>query len=91
MVQVALVLKRRSAYDAAYLNLADDLGAELWTLDGPLARNASAHGYPIRLIESPEPASSEPGAAGPGANKVQTGPPPPEATATTEPDPKPAA
>lgn len=68
MVQVALVLKRRSAYDAAYLNLADDLGAELWTLDGPLARNASAHGYPIRLIESPEPASSEPGQPG----RVQT-------------------
>lgn len=91
VVQAALALKRRSAYDAAYLNLADDLGAELWTLDGPLARNASAHGYPIRLIESPEPASSEPGAAEQSANKVQTGPPPSEATTTTEQDPKPPA
>ena|ERR1700689_1500201 len=74
VVQVALALKRRSAYDAAYLNLAGDLGAELWTLDGPLARNASAHGYPIHLIESPEPDSSERGAAEEGANKVQTSP-----------------
>jgi predicted nucleic acid-binding protein len=50
-VRVALTLERRSAYDAAYLALAQSLDAELWTLDGPLARNANSHGYPIHLIE----------------------------------------
>jgi predicted nucleic acid-binding protein len=54
VVRAALALQRRSAYDAAYLALAEDLDAELWTLDGPLARNASARGYRIRLIE-PQP------------------------------------
>jgi predicted nucleic acid-binding protein len=43
-------LGRQSAHDAAYLVLAQDLGAELWTLDGPLARNASGLGYPARLV-----------------------------------------
>ena len=52
VVQLAVALRRRSAYDAAYLALAIDLDAELWTLDGPLARNAAAHDYPVRLIES---------------------------------------
>jgi predicted nucleic acid-binding protein len=51
VVRSTLVLERRSAYDAAYLALADDLGAELWTLDGPLARNASTRGYRVHLIE----------------------------------------
>lgn len=51
MVRAALVLQRRSAYDAAYLALAEDLEAELWTIDGPLARNASIRGYRIHLIE----------------------------------------
>lgn len=50
-VRAALALKRRSAYDAAYLALAQSLDAELWTLDGPLARNANSHGYPIHIIE----------------------------------------
>jgi predicted nucleic acid-binding protein len=50
-VRVALALERRSAYDAAYLALAQSLDAKLWTLDGPLARNANSHGYPIHLIE----------------------------------------
>lgn len=51
VVRAALVLQRRSAYDAAYLALAEDLDAELWTLDGPLARNASAHGHKVHLIK----------------------------------------
>lgn len=54
VVRAALALQRRSAYDAAYLALAEDLNADLWTLDGPLARNASARGYQIHLIE-PQP------------------------------------
>jgi predicted nucleic acid-binding protein len=29
----------------------NELGAELWTLDGPLARNASTRGYRVQLIE----------------------------------------
>jgi hypothetical protein len=52
VARIALTLERRSAYDAAYLALAQELDAELWTLDGPLARNAKSHGYPVHLIES---------------------------------------
>ncbi len=32
------------AYDAAYVVLAQALGAELWTLDGPFARTRAALG-----------------------------------------------
>ncbi|HEX5707429.1 MAG TPA: type II toxin-antitoxin system VapC family toxin [Pyrinomonadaceae bacterium] len=49
-VEIALALKRQSAYDAAYIALAEELGAQLWTLDGPLYRNASALGFPVQLV-----------------------------------------
>ena len=52
VVALALRLGRKSAYDAAYLALAQSLGADLWTLDGPLARNAGDLGLPVRLIEA---------------------------------------
>jgi predicted nucleic acid-binding protein len=53
VVAIAGLLQRRSAYDAAYIALAEDLGAELWTLDGPLARNAVSIGFPVRLVPVP--------------------------------------
>ena len=43
-------IQRSSAYDAAYLALASELEAELWTLDGPLYRNAASVGFPVRLF-----------------------------------------
>jgi predicted nucleic acid-binding protein len=52
-MDIALKLDRRSAFDAAYVALAQALDADLWTLDGPLARNAASHGLPVSLIESP--------------------------------------
>jgi len=51
VVAVAQKLQRESAYDASYIVLAQELDAELWTLDGPLARNASSADLPVRLIE----------------------------------------
>jgi predicted nucleic acid-binding protein len=51
VIRVALRLGRASAYDAAYIALAQELGANLWTLDGPLAREAAGVGYPVRLVE----------------------------------------
>ncbi|HET8861640.1 MAG TPA: type II toxin-antitoxin system VapC family toxin [Solirubrobacterales bacterium] len=52
VIGVARKLKRESAYDAAYIVLAQELEAELWTLDGPLARNAAGTDLPVRLIET---------------------------------------
>lgn len=51
VIEVAKILGRQSAYDAAYVELAETLNAELWTLDGPLYRNAVGHGFNVRLIE----------------------------------------
>jgi len=50
-IAIARSLKRKSAYDAAYVALAQELDAELWTLDGPLARNAAGVDLPVRLIQ----------------------------------------
>jgi predicted nucleic acid-binding protein len=50
-VEIAVELERHSAYDAAYLELAERLGAEVWTLDGPLARNAGSRRH-VNLIGS---------------------------------------
>ncbi len=49
-IEIALKLRRESAYDAAYVALAQRLSAELLTLDGPLARNAASTDLPVRLI-----------------------------------------
>jgi predicted nucleic acid-binding protein len=51
VVNLALRPGRKSAYDAAYIVLAQQLGGELWTLDGPLARNASGIGLRVHLAE----------------------------------------
>ncbi len=51
VVDIALRLKRQSAYDAAYIALAQELGAILWTLDRALARNAQSAGLPVRLLD----------------------------------------
>ena len=51
VVEIALHLERRSAYDAAYLALARQLGSEVWTLDASLVRNAGPLGYPVQMVE----------------------------------------
>jgi predicted nucleic acid-binding protein len=50
VIDAATALQRRSAFDAAYVALALSLDAELWTLDGPLARNAAGQKLPVKLI-----------------------------------------
>jgi predicted nucleic acid-binding protein len=51
IIELALTLGRTSAYDAAYLALGEELRAEVWSLDGRFARNASARGFSVRLVE----------------------------------------
>lgn len=50
VVEIANRLGRQSAYDAAYIALAESLNSELWTLDGPLYRNASNSGFKVQLL-----------------------------------------
>jgi predicted nucleic acid-binding protein len=59
VIDVAATLGRRSAFDAAYVALARRLDAELWTLDGPLARNAAGQKLPVRLIEGQDRETQE--------------------------------
>jgi predicted nucleic acid-binding protein len=49
-IEIAMELGRQEAYDTMYLELAERLEAELWTLDGPLAHNAGDR-YPVKLID----------------------------------------
>lgn len=51
VIEIARILGRQSAYDAAYIELAESLSAELWTLDGPLYRNATGYGFDVQLIQ----------------------------------------
>jgi predicted nucleic acid-binding protein len=56
VVSLARRLERQSAYDAAYLALAQELSGACWTLDGRLVRNATRLGLPVRLA-APEPSN----------------------------------
>lgn len=50
VLEIAATLNRRSAYDAAYLAVAEAVNGELWTFDGPLSRNATSAGLAVNLI-----------------------------------------
>jgi predicted nucleic acid-binding protein len=54
-VRIALTLRRQSAYDAAYLALAQDLGATVHTLDGKLVNNAAGAGFAVALVGATAP------------------------------------
>lgn len=51
VIVIAQQLRRQNSYDASYIALAEELGTEVWTVDGPLARNAAQTGLPVKLIE----------------------------------------
>lgn len=51
VAEIALLLRRSNAYDAAYLELSERLGAMLWILDGPLYRDARDRDFQARLVE----------------------------------------
>jgi predicted nucleic acid-binding protein len=47
---ITTALRRRHATDSTYIRLAQQLDTAVWTLDGPLARNAADAGLPVKLI-----------------------------------------
>lgn len=53
VIAIAQTLKRKNAYDAAYIALAEELETDVWMIDGPLARNAAETSLPVRLIKLP--------------------------------------
>jgi predicted nucleic acid-binding protein len=53
VIAIAQRLKRKNSYDASYIALAEELHCEVWTIDGPLARNAADTSLPVKLIELP--------------------------------------
>jgi predicted nucleic acid-binding protein len=58
VIRLARRLDRHSAYDAAYVALAQELKGVCWTLDGRLVRSATRLGLPVRLAadgEAPRP------------------------------------
>lgn len=50
VLEIARELQLHKAYDVFYVELAERLDAELWTLDGPLAHNAGDR-YRVKLIK----------------------------------------
>ena len=46
---VTTQLRRRHATDSTYIHLEKHLDTAVWTLDGPLARNAASVGLPVEL------------------------------------------
>jgi len=42
--------RRRNATDSTYICLAQHLDTVVWTLDGPLVRNAFDVGLPVKLV-----------------------------------------
>jgi predicted nucleic acid-binding protein len=60
VVSLARRLERQSAYDAAYLALAQELSGACWTLDGRLVRNAARLGSGCRCGSRRPERSSRP-------------------------------
>jgi len=50
LIAIARRLLQTKAYDAAYIDIALRVGAQLWTLDRSLARNARSAGFPVTLL-----------------------------------------
>ena len=50
VVEIARTLQRRSAYDAAYLALGEELGTVLWTIDASLVRNGQSSGFNVEFL-----------------------------------------
>jgi len=50
VAEITRQLRRRHATDSTYIRLAQQLDTAVWTLDGPLARNAAHVGLPVKLV-----------------------------------------